>query len=270
MTKRWWFSLCLFAGVLFSGMSTASAAKAVVMPEGSYVKSCKKCTFDGVVLACSCKNKAGKWKQALLSRHCKTSVSNCDGKLTCGSCKRSGFKTRPTSLPMVRLFPRGSYRRTCTRCRLSKTHLICDCTDRKGGWVSSAVALSCKNVVSNCNGQLTCGPICPFRNAKPCIVPLIWMPVCGANGVTYSNKYAAKCASVRVVHEGKCRPRTRPARRLNKQKLLIPRPLRLLRKKPCVCTFLLAPVCGVDGKTYSNACLARCAGVKVKQKGRCK
>jgi hypothetical protein len=35
--------------------------------------------------------------------------------------------------------------------------------------------------------------------------------------------------------------------------------------KKCVCVQLWMPVCGENGKTYSNACFAKCAGVKFKQ-----
>ncbi len=38
--------------------------------------------------------------------------------------------------------------------------------------------------------------------------------------------------------------------------------------KECVCIDLFEPVCGVDGKTYSNSCFADCASVKFTQ-GEC-
>lgn len=35
--------------------------------------------------------------------------------------------------------------------------------------------------------------------------------------------------------------------------------------KKCTCVQLWMPVCGDNGKTYSNSCFADCAGVKYKQ-----
>jgi hypothetical protein len=41
------------------------------------------------------------------------------------------------------------------------------------------------------------------KSSPNCICPMIWMPVCGENGKTYSNACAADCVSIKYT-QGSC------------------------------------------------------------------
>ena len=72
---------------------------------------------------------------------------------------------------------------------------------------------------------------------EPMFCPEVYEPVCGVDGVTYSNSCFAGLENVQVAYEGECGPENAFA-------------------EPRVCTREYNPVCGADGVTYGNPCMA--------------
>ncbi|KAL4232723.1 hypothetical protein ACF0H5_007411 [Mactra antiquata] len=113
--------------------------------------------------------------------------------------------------------------------------------------------LVCLALLGGCYGAT-------IRQGCPMICPANWEPICGTDGKTYSNQCGLESAmcmdsSIMKAHDGECGMNT-PA--------------------PCpaiMCMALYDPVCGSDGKTYSNQCnlhAAHCHGeVTVAHKGSC-
>ncbi len=127
----------------------------------------------------------------------------------------------------------------------------------------------CAKHVGDCDGQGECQP-------RPWICPDVWAPVCGCDGQTYSNACYAAIVGVNVDYKGPCAEycfenadcagvREYCAKHVGDcdgQGECQPRPR--------ACIDVLDPVCGCDGRTYSNACYAAMKGVNVKHKGPCK
>ena len=75
--------------------------------------------------------------------------------------------------------------------------------------------------------------------------PAVYEPVCGLNGQTYSNSCQAQKANIGIDYIGECGSGSGTG----------------TGDSNCNCPMNYDPVCGSDGKTYSNSCFAGCAGV---------
>jgi len=174
-----------------------------------------------------------------------------------------------------------------------------DCASKET-WTCEKRKWCCNQEHRGCpanNRKIRCRPPSPpspptppspvSRRRKACICGKTTQRlVCGVNGKTYANACLARCAGVRVQHQGrcrgrgfKCRPKKHncytkevwsPGKKVWCRKWLRhcrSEPRR--RRRPCVCSREYRPVCGVNGNTYGNACMARCANIRVKFKGKC-
>jgi len=115
---------------------------------------------------------------------------------------------------------------------------------------------------------------------KPHSCPSVYAPVCGCDGVTYDNRCRAASAGVNVASMGECDSETAcggTAGDTCGDDQFCNRPEGecaddaegVCMDRPQVCPPILDPVCGCDGVTYENACVAHGAGVTISAQGEC-
>jgi hypothetical protein len=129
----------------------------------------------------------------------------------------------------------------------------------------------CAKTAGDCKGTGAC-------KARPEVCTEIFKPVCGCNGKTYSNECFAAMAGVNVASEGACKKEPANVCKTNKQCPAGDYCAKdtgqceaegVCAQRPKICPFVVAPVCGCNGKTYNNGCLAHRAGANIKHDGKC-
>ena len=125
----------------------------------------------------------------------------------------------------------------------------------------------CAKPPGDCDGAGVCEP-------RPDVCPEIWDPVCGCDGTTYGNPCEAAGAGVNVAHPGECEVACTVNTDCVEEAYCAKPPgdcdgAGICRPKPQVCPLIFDPVCGCDGMTYDNACVAAGAGVNVSDGGAC-
>ena len=127
----------------------------------------------------------------------------------------------------------------------------------------------CAKETGACESKGACEPV-------PQICPDVWYPVCGCDGETYGNSCEAAHSEMNIAAIGECEPPPGycesndacaagqycfRASCAQESGACVPRPE--------ACAYLFAPVCGCDGETYSNSCVAAAAGANVDYDGEC-
>lgn len=97
------------------------------------------------------------------------------------------------------------------------------------------------------------------------------LPMCGTDGRTYGSPCLLGCQGIMLAHEGACgiAGDTCGSDDQCQQGLTCKENQCAPEEQGCFCPQVYQPVCGVDGVTYGNGCMAGCAQVGTQHDGEC-
>lgn len=94
LKKRFFWGSCLLLLVIGGNVRAQKVGEdtGVFLPRGPYLNSCDSCFIgkDRRVIECQCEDRTGNKRQARMINPdaCDGNITNCDGILVCGPCRR--------------------------------------------------------------------------------------------------------------------------------------------------------------------------------------